>query len=132
MSTNRPPERPARPPLRWTGILFALAANVLLVTLADFLVQGLGLSVEFELAATLVAPLVAGVASGFYVPYRAAIHTFWGAMASVPVLAIFVFGGVWPPAVLSGRLLRHGGRPHGSRAPQALGAIRPVTWGIAR
>ena len=109
MSTNQPPEHPAHPPLRWTGILFAFAANVLLVTLADILVQRLGLPVEFEMAATFVAPLVAGVATGFYVPYRAAVHTFLGAMASIPILALFVFGGVWPPAVLAGAFCAMGG-----------------------
>lgn len=109
MSTNQPSERRTKPPLRWTGILFAFAANLLLVTLADLLVQRLGLAVEFELAATFVAPLVAGAASGFYVPYRAAVHTFWGAMVSIPVLALFVFGGVWPPAVLAGAFCALGG-----------------------
>lgn len=109
MSTNHDPARPVRPPLRWTGILFAFAANVLLVTLADLLVQRLGLAVEFELAATFVAPLVAGVASGFYVPHRAAMHAFLGALVSIPVLAILVFGGVWSPAVLAGAFCAMGG-----------------------
>jgi uncharacterized membrane-anchored protein len=109
MSTKQTPERQARPALRWTGILFAFAVNLLLVTLADLLVQRLGLPLEFELVATFVAPLVAGVASGFYVPYRAAVHTFWGAMVSIPVLALFVFGGVWPPAVLAGAFCAMGG-----------------------
>lgn len=89
-------------PIRATGILFALAANVLLVTGADMLVRRLGLPLSYEALATLVAPVIAGVATALYVRQRGGIHAFIGGLISMPILTYLVFGGVWQFGILSG------------------------------
>lgn len=89
-------------PILITGILFALAANVLLVTAADTLVGWLNLPITFEALATLFAPLIAGAATAFYVKKRGGIHAFIGGLISIPILAAVVFGGVWQFAILAG------------------------------
>jgi hypothetical protein len=99
----------SKPPLKWTAILFALAANILLVTVTNGLVQTLQWPPESEVLATLVAPLVAGILTALYVPYRGGMHAFWGGMLSIVPLAIFIFGGVWQLAVFSGCFCTLGG-----------------------
>lgn len=96
--TMNPPKRSraAKPPLRWTGVLFALAANTLLVTLADSLVARLDGSLNLEVLATVVAPLVAGIATALYTGERGAMHAFLGALLSMPLLYLAVFAGAWP------------------------------------
>lgn len=96
-------------PLRWTAVLFALAANMLLVTLANSLVQSLQWPPELEVLATLVAPLAAGVATALYARVRGGMHAFLGGMLSVLPLAAFVFGGVWQLAVFAGCFCTLGG-----------------------
>ena len=59
-----------KPPLRWTAILFALAVNMLLVTVFRGLVQVVGMPFELNVLDTMVAPLLAGVLTAFYAPYR--------------------------------------------------------------
>lgn len=98
-----------KPPLRWTGILFAFAANLLLVTLADTLAGQIGGSLYWELLATIVAPLVAGVAAALYAGVRGAMHAALGGLLSLPVLALAVFPGVWSLAVLSAAFCTLGG-----------------------
>jgi hypothetical protein len=98
-----------RPPLRWTGILFAFAANLLLVTLTNGLVQTMHWPPEFEVFATLVAPLVAGVLTALYVPHRGGMHAFLGGMASALPLWLFIFGGVWQFAIFAGGFCTLGG-----------------------
>lgn len=95
------PSSAAKPPIRWTGVLFALAANVLLVTLADALVSRLGGGLELEMLATVVAPLVAGAAAARYAGERGAMHAFLGALLSLPVLFLVVFQGALPLAVFA-------------------------------
>ena len=107
-TTKREPP-PAKPPIRWTGVMFAFAANILLVTLMDGLVRTLQLNTTFEVLATLVSPLAVGTLTAFYVRERGGIHAFIGGMASIPVLALLIFGGVWPPAVLAGAFCTMGG-----------------------
>lgn len=99
----------ARPPLRLTAVLFALAVNMLLVTVTNSLVQTLGWPPEFEVLATLVAPLVAGVLTALYARARGGMHAFLGGLLSVPLLMIFVFGGVWQLAVYAGCFCTLGG-----------------------
>ncbi len=89
-------------PLQWTGVLFAFAATTMLVSVTDRIVRTLALGVEWETLATLVAPAIAGVATAYYVTARGAIHALLGALISVPVLALFIFGGAWQPAIFAG------------------------------
>jgi sugar phosphate permease len=98
-----------KPPLKWTAILFAFAANVLLVTVTNGLVQTLQWPPEFEVLATLVAPLLAGTLTALYVPHRGGMHAFWGGMLSILPLAIFIFNGVWQLALFAGCFCTMGG-----------------------
>ena len=99
----------SKPALKWTAILFAFAANILLVTVTNGLVQALRWPPEFEVLATLVAPVVAGILTALYVPYRGGMHAFLGGMLSIFPLAIFIFGGVWQLAVFAGCFCTLGG-----------------------
>jgi hypothetical protein len=99
----------AKPRLRWTGVLFAFAANVLAVNLAHRLVQFIDWSPSFELLATLFAPLLVGVATAYYTRQRGAMHALIGGMASVLVLTYVPFAGVWQLAVLAGAFCTLGG-----------------------
>ena len=105
--TRTPP--PARPPIRWTGILFALVANVLFVYLAHRVVGGLNAAPALEAVAKLAAPLLVGVATAFYVPGRGGVHALIGGALSMPVLALLVFGGTWQFALLAGAFCAMGG-----------------------
>lgn len=92
---------PTKPPLRWTGILFAMAANLLLVTLTDAMVTRMGGSLNWEMLATVAAPLLAGVLTARYAGERGAMHAFLGGAISAPVISVLVFSGAWPPAVFA-------------------------------
>ena len=94
--------KPDKGPIRFTGILFALAANLFLVTVADALVRGLGMPISFEVLATLVAPFIAGTATALYVKQRGGMHAFIGGLLSIPLLTFQVFGGFWQFGVLAG------------------------------
>ena len=96
-------------PLRWTGVLFAFAVNLLLVTVTRGLVQVVEMPFEFNVLDTMVAPLVAGLLTAFYVGQRGAMHAFLGGMASVPVLAFFIFDGAWQFAIFAGAFCTLGG-----------------------
>ena len=65
--------RGAKPPLQVLGVVFALAANMLLVTAAHILVINSGLPPEAEVLATFVGPVIAGIATAFYVRERGRI-----------------------------------------------------------
>jgi hypothetical protein len=92
---------PPKTPLRWPGILFAFAANTLAVTLTDSLVRRLSLGLNAETLATVVAPLLAGMATALYTGSRGGMHALAGSIIAVPVLLFFVFGGAWPLAVFA-------------------------------
>ena len=98
-----------KPPLKWTAVLFAFAANMLFVTVTNSLVQALSWPPELEVLATLVAPFVAGVLTAFYARQRGAMHAFLGGLLSVLPLMLFVFGGVWQLAVFAGCFCTLGG-----------------------
>jgi hypothetical protein len=101
---KRPP-RPGsgpRAPILWAGILFALAANLLMVNLADRLARSLSADLTYELLATLVAPLLVGAATAWYVKRRGGIHAFIGGVISIPLLALTVFEGNWGFAMIAG------------------------------
>jgi hypothetical protein len=99
----------AKPPLRWTGVLFAFAANLLLVTLAGMLISRLWRSPNLELLATVAAPLLAGVLTALYTQKRGAVHAFLGGILSLPILALFVFPIAWTPAILAAAFCTLGG-----------------------
>ena len=96
--------RPPKPPIRWTGILFAAAMNVMLVTLAQMLINWWGLSLNFELLATLFAPFAAGALTHYYLRQRAGIHAVIGGLISIPILTFVAFGGVWQFGILAGAI----------------------------
>lgn len=98
-----------KPPLKWAGVLFAFAVNLLFVTVTNGLVQTQQWPVELEILATLVAPFVAGVLTALYVRQRGAMHAFLGGMLSVPALAVFIFNGVWQFAIYGGAFCTLGG-----------------------
>lgn len=107
-ATNKQAAR-AKAPLRWTGVVFAFATNLLLVTVVNALVQTLQLPAEFEVLATLVAPVTAGVLTALYVGARGGMHAFLGGMVSVLPLWLLIFNGVWQPAFLAGCFCTLGG-----------------------
>lgn len=97
----------SKSPLRWQGILFALAANLLLVTVGSYLAPiSSGMP---ALVATALLSLVAGLFTARYVGQRGGMHAFIGGMLSVPILLLAVFAGFWQPALLSGALCALGG-----------------------
>lgn len=109
---NKPPPNQngsKKPPLKWNAILFAFAANLLLVTVTNGLVQTLQWPPELEVLATLVAPLLVGSLTAIYAQQRGGMHAFWGGMLSILPLAIFIFDGVWQLAVFAGCFCTLGG-----------------------
>lgn len=106
---NKKPSPTAKTPIRVTGVLFALAANLLLATAADILVRSFSLSFSYEILATVIAPVIAGFLTALYVRQRGAVHAFLGGMLSIPVLALYVFGLNWQAAVFAGAFCGVGG-----------------------
>lgn len=91
-------------PIRWTGVIFALAANLLLVTVVDLAIGDRALNLWVALALRLLAPILAGLLTVFYVQQRGGIHAFIGGVISVPLLALLIFQGNWQSALLAGVL----------------------------
>jgi hypothetical protein len=89
------------PPLRWTAILFAFAANLLLVTLATTFIGQVTPDPTYVLIGTLLVPLVTGFLTAHYAKVRGAMHAFIGGLLSAPILALFIFNGVWQPALFA-------------------------------
>ena len=88
-------------PLRWTGILFAFAATVLLVTATDRFINTLGTGENSRTLATVFAPLIAGAATAIYTRQRGGLHALIGASLALPVLAFIVFPTAWPLAIFA-------------------------------
>ena len=103
MSQSGVPPKPLAP-IRWAGIIFALAANLLLVTVVDLAMGDRTVNLSVALALRLVAPILAGFLTAFYVQQRGGIHAFIGGMSSVPLLALLIFQGNWQSALLVGAL----------------------------
>jgi hypothetical protein len=101
---KKPSTPPPKPPLRWTGVLFALAANWFLVTASDR-----ALSQISAILPVILAPLVAGGLTAFYTRQRGGIHAFLGGMLSVPLLGLLVYPGSWQLALLAGAFCTLGG-----------------------
>lgn len=89
-------------PIQWTGVLFALACNMLLVTVSDLVIRDQALAVNLAVALRLLSPVVAGVLTAVYVRQRGGIHAFIGGMLTIPLLALLVFQGNWQSALLAG------------------------------
>ena len=79
-----------------------MAANVLLVTLADVLMQYLGMPASSNFLVTIAAPALAGSATALYTGQRGGMHAFLGGLLSVPVLTFLVFGGLWQVGIFAG------------------------------
>lgn len=95
-------QRPrAKSPIRWTGVLFAFAANVLLVTVTDMALNALNAPINAEMFATVIAPLIAGSATALYTRSRGGMHALIGAAIGLPVLVFFVFPLAWPLAIFA-------------------------------
>jgi hypothetical protein len=103
MSRHRTSTKPAIPIL-WSGVLFAIACNLLLVTVVDLLLRDRALDLGLALTLRLLAPLVAGLLTALYVRQRGGIHAFIGGMITIPLLALLVFYGNWQSALLAGAL----------------------------
>jgi hypothetical protein len=112
---------PTKEPLRWTGILFAFAANLLLVTGADAIVNTLGTGENSRTLATVFAPLIAGAATALYTRQRGGLHALIGAAIALPVLAFVVFPAAWPLAIFATLFCIMGA------AVTELGLRRPTT-----
>ena len=84
-------------PIRWTGVLFAFAANLLLVTTADAITGPDGSTA----LATVFAPLIAGGATAIYTKSRGGLHALIGAAIALPIIAFIVFPANWPLAIFA-------------------------------
>jgi hypothetical protein len=84
-------------PIRWTGVLFAFAANLLLVTVADYFARPSGSTA----LTTVFAPLIAGGVTAIYTQTRGGIHALIGALIALPVLTFVVFPTAWPLAIFA-------------------------------
>lgn len=93
-----------KPPLQWSGVLFALAANLLLVTVADMALPQVG-----AIVSGIAAPLIAGALTARYTQQRGGMHAFLGGMISIPILGGILFPGLWQMATLAGAFCTLGG-----------------------
>ena len=93
--------RPAKPPLQWSGVLFALAANLLLPTAVEALLGPFQLGAILWVLTAGVAPFLAGILTARYVGSRGGMHAFLGGLISLPILGFFVFPGRWDLAIYS-------------------------------
>ncbi|MBX3010149.1 MAG: hypothetical protein KF832_01535 [Caldilineaceae bacterium] len=103
MSADRSPTQPPSP-IQWVGVLFAIASNLLLVTVVDLSLAGRVLPLWVALLFRFLAPIIAGVVTTLYVGQRGGMHAFIGGMITIPLLALLVFGGNWLSALLAGAL----------------------------
>jgi hypothetical protein len=109
LSRHAPRNGVEKAPLQWTGVLFALATNVLLVTLLD------AVGVRFDLGSArfvlpgVIAPLFTGVLTAFYTQQRGAMHAFLGGLLSIPVIGWLVLTGAWQLAIFAGLFCALGG-----------------------
>lgn len=101
---KKPATVATKPPLHWAGVLFALAANLLLPTVADMALGSIGSTLAY-----VIAPLIAGSLTALYVRQRGAIHALIGGLLTVPLLGLFIFPGLWQLAILAGAFCPLGG-----------------------
>lgn len=89
--------KPSTQPLRWTGVIFAFAATLLLATVTDMIVGPSGNSA----LPTVFAPLIAGAATALYTRTRGGMHALIGAAIALPLLVFIVFPNAWPRAIFA-------------------------------
>ena len=98
LSKNRPIQaRNSKAPIRWQGVVFAFAANLLLVTVFDAIAGESGSSA----LPTVFAPLIAGAATALYTQTRGGLHALIGALIALPIIVVLVFPTTWPLAVFA-------------------------------
>jgi hypothetical protein len=90
-------------------VVFALAANLLLVTLAETLARQFHLETTLWFLTGVAAPIVAGVWTAQYVGQRGGIHAFLGGLLSIPLIGLFIFPGGWQLAIFAGAFCTLGG-----------------------
>lgn len=105
MSNNRPPKAA----LRITGIGFAFALNLFLVSVTSLLGANGGVAVDLLTALILMMAVIAGLITTWYVGARSGIHAFIGGLLSVPFLGVFVLVDNWQLALLAGSFCALGG-----------------------
>ncbi|MBX3001951.1 MAG: hypothetical protein KF893_25730 [Caldilineaceae bacterium] len=105
MSNSRPP----KPALRITGIAFAFALNLFLISVTSLAGTSWDLPVDLLTALILIAAVIAGLLTTWYVGARSGIHAFIGGLVSAPVLGLFVLAGNWQLALLAGSFCALGG-----------------------
>lgn len=103
------PDSVRRTPLNWLGVLFAFVANLLIVTIAGYLVDALLPGHRYAQPFMVLPALLAGIATAYYVKARGGMHAFLGGLVSIPFLAVINFGGAWQLAVIAGALCGMGG-----------------------
>ncbi|MEZ4867383.1 MAG: hypothetical protein R3C14_39020 [Caldilineaceae bacterium] len=112
-SASPSPPSPApengRPAIRWGGVFFALACNLLLVTSADLVIGQIAPDLWLALLLRIGAPLLAGVLTALYTQQRGGMHAFIGGMITVPILLFYLFPASAPNALLAGALCAFGG-----------------------
>ncbi len=81
--SNSKPERPERTvrmprtPLNWLAIFFAFAANMLVITVAGYLVNALIPTNRYALPIVIISALLAGIATSYYAKSRGSMHAHW-------------------------------------------------------
>jgi hypothetical protein len=105
MSTSPPP----KPALRITGIAFAFALNLFLVSLTSLMGTSWGVAVDLLTTLILIAAVIAGLLTTWYVGARSGIHAFIGGLLSALFLGLFVLPGNWQLALLAGSFCALGG-----------------------
>lgn len=98
-----------RPPLRVTGVLFALALNLLLVSAGMMVTNQLGAIGLVRPLLMLGAAALGGVVTTLYVGQRGGVHAFVGGMLSIPLLGFLIVPGEWAFAIYAGTACALGG-----------------------
>lgn len=101
--------RPAKAPIQWRAVIYALAANLLLVTLIETLARQFHLESTLWLLTGMAAPLSAGGLTAIYAGQRGGIHAFLGGIISIPIVGLFIFPGLWQLAIFAGAFCTLGG-----------------------
>lgn len=104
-----PNSRPPKPALRITGIVFAFALNLFLISVISLLGTGGGADPNTLTVLILVAAVIAGLLTTWYVGARSGIHAFMGGLLSTPFLGLFVLVSNWQLSLLAGSFCALGG-----------------------
>ena len=97
-----------KPPLRWTGVIFALAAKLLLPTAIEIIAEPWICGAMLLALVSIIAPLIAGAVTASYAPTRGHARLPRRAI-SVPILGFLVFPGQWQFAIFAGAFCTLGG-----------------------